>query len=104
MAPPSPARLYAALVGAALFLVGLLGFFQGLAWLNFLHLATGALGLLLATAAPRPYALACGVLYTALAVFGFGDDGWLHLALGLLGLAAALGTSESRAQPAAERP
>lgn len=104
MARPSPARFYAALVGAILFLAGILGFFQDLSWLNFLHLATGALGLLLAGLAPRPYALCLGLLYTGLAVFGFDREGWLHLTLGLLGLAAALGTSEPRAQPAAKSP
>jgi hypothetical protein len=105
MAPPSPARLFATLAGAFLFVFGIAGFFDDLSWLNFLHLGSGALGLLLAGTAPRPYALAVGVVYTALAIFGFGSDGWLHLAVGLLGLAAgAAPSSEPRAQPAGNRP
>lgn len=101
MAPPSPARLYAAVVGIVLFALGILGFFQDLSWLNFLHLATGALALLLAAAAPRLCALALGLLYTVLAAWGLPDAiGWLHLALGLLGLAAVAAGSEPRAQAA----
>ena len=106
MQPPSPARLYAAAAGALLFVAGLAGFFADLSWLNFAHLATGALALLLAGAAPRPVALCLGLAYTGLAVWGFSSDEawmqWPHLALGLLGLAAWLG-SEPRAQAAAQR-
>ena len=127
MEPPSPARLYAALVGAVLVVLGIAGFFSDLSWLNFLYVATGSLGLLVAVRASRPYALGLGLLYTALAIWDFSSDGWLHLTLGVLGLAAAAGTpkpfrgslsthdvqkepreeSESlkpRAQAAAERP
>lgn len=100
MEPPSPARLYATLVGAFLFVFGLAGFFEDLSWLNFLHVACGALGLLLAGSAARFYALGLGAIYVGLAVFAFDSDGWLHLTIGLLGLAAAAGTSESRAQSA----
>ena len=53
MAPPSPARLFATLVGAVLFVAGIAGFFQDLDWLNYLYVASGAAGLLLAAAAPR---------------------------------------------------
>lgn len=128
MQPPSPARLYATLVGAALVVLGMLGFFSDLFWLNFLYAGTGALGLVLAACAPRFYALGLGLLYTALAIADFGAGGWLHLSLGLLGLAAAAGTPRTvrdssvtrdvpaepgdggaarlkpRAKPAAERP
>jgi hypothetical protein len=109
MEPASPARLYATLVGAALFVGGIVGFFYDLSWLNYMHLATGALGLLLASAAPRPYALCMGLAYLGLAVLGFsGGEEWLqwpHLALGLLGLAAFAGTPqlEPRAKAAAKR-
>ncbi len=121
MEPPSPARLYATLVGAVLFVLGIVGFFHDLSWLNFLHVAIGALGLLLAGYAAREYALWLGASLTVLAIWGFaigageeivgllptnsGDD-WLHLAAGLLGLAAAAGTPklETGAKPAAERP
>ena len=100
MEPPSPARLYATLVGATLFVVGLSGFFDDLSWLNFLHVASGALGLLAAGFAARFYALGLGAIYVGLAVFAFDSDGWLHLTVGLLGLAAAATTSEPRAQSA----
>ncbi|HEV2726963.1 MAG TPA: DUF4383 domain-containing protein [Solirubrobacterales bacterium] len=109
MEPASPARLYAAAVGAVLVVLGILGFFytasfgdldsyedalgdlQANGWLNLFYVATGALGLLAASAAARPYALLAGLLYTALAIAGWGT-GWLHLVIGLLGLAAAAGT------------
>lgn len=140
MEAASPARLYAAAVGAFLLALGIAGFFYGAsfgapgeveaalgvlrvnAWLNLLHLLTGALGLLAAGVASRRYALAVGALYTALAVWGFalepgaailgflpasGGDDALHLALGLLGLAAAAATPrralEPRAQTAGDR-
>jgi hypothetical protein len=147
MEPASPARLYATVVGALLLVLGVVGFFYSAsfqashelaialgvfrvnAWFNLLAAATGALGLLAAGSASRPYALAIGVLYTALGIWGFAipnphtilgflpangwDDG-LRVAIGLLGLAAAAGTprraAESarrlkpRAQAAGERP
>jgi len=107
MEPPSPARLYATLAGALLFVAGILGFFGDLSWLNFLYVGTGALGLLLAGPAPRFCALSLGLIYTTLAIWDFsGGDGWLHLALGLLGLAALAGTPrlEPRAKAAAKSP
>jgi hypothetical protein len=105
MAPPSPARLYAALAGAVLFVLGILGFFQDLSWLNYLHLASGALALLLAAAAPRLCALALGLLYTVLSAWALPEAvGWLHLGIGLLGLAAVAAGSEPRAQAAGKSP
>ena len=89
-----------------------LGAFEVNAWLNLLHAATGALGLFAASYAARPFALLAGWLYTVLAVWGFtlgagdailgflpanGGDNALHLVVGLLGLAAAAGTSRERA-------
>lgn len=103
MEPPSPVRLYATVAGAVLFLVGLLGFFADLSWLNFLHLSSGALALLLAGRASRLCALLLGTIYTGLAIFAFGSDGWLHLALGVSGLAALAGSSEPRAQAVGKR-
>ncbi len=100
MEPPSPARLYATLAGAFLFVFGLAGFAEDLSWLNFLHVASGVLGLLAAFAAARLYAFGLGLIYIGLAVFAFDSDGWLHLTIGVLGLAAAAGTSEARAQAA----
>ncbi|MFN8216302.1 MAG: DUF4383 domain-containing protein [Solirubrobacterales bacterium] len=95
-----------------------LGAFAVNGWLNLLHLATGLLGLLCAGVASRRYALVLGALYTGLAIWGFalgpgeavlgflpasGGDDWLHLGLGLLGLAAAAATPlQARAQPAGE--
>jgi len=103
MEPPSPARLYATVTGAILFLIGLLGFFNDLSWLNFLHLGSGALALFLAGRASRLCALLFGTLYTGLAIFAFGSDGWLHLAIGVCGLAALAAGSEPRAQAAGKR-
>lgn len=135
MEAPSPARLYAAAVGAALLVIGVLGFFASAsfgapgavaelfgtfevnAWLNLLHLASGALGLLAASYAARPFALAAGLLYTGLgiwgvvlgggeAVLGFlpagGGDDALHLTVGLLGLAAAAAGPVPRLEPRAD--
>ncbi|MGC1166539.1 MAG: hypothetical protein WA862_10565 [Solirubrobacterales bacterium] len=96
MEPPSPARLYATLVGAALFVAGILGFFQDLSWLNYLYLASGAVGLFVAGIAARPYALCAGAIYTGLAIWEFSDRGWAHLAIGLLGLAAFAATRGSK--------
>jgi hypothetical protein len=88
MAPPSPARLFATLVGAILFTGGIVGFFFDLSWLNYFYVASGVAGLLLAPAAPGLFAFAAGVVYTALAIVDFSHRGWPHLAVGLLGLAA----------------
>lgn len=88
MDQPSPARLYATLVGAALVIFGIVGFFYdssftrpddlrealGLlsvnGWANSFHIITGALGLLLAGFASRRYALWLTAMYVAVAVFG----------------------------------
>jgi hypothetical protein len=89
MEAPSPARLFAALAGAFLLLMGIAGFFYSAsfgapgdveealgafdvnAWSNLLYVATGALGLLAAGLRSRRYALAAGALFTVLAVWGF---------------------------------
>jgi hypothetical protein len=123
MEPPSPARLYATVTGALLVVLGIVGFFYdasftGLhdtesalgvlevnAWFNLFYVFTGAIGVLVAGVASRSYSLAMGVLFTALGIFGLGTQG-LHLAAGLLGLAAAVATpkqSEPRAKPAGDR-
>jgi Domain of unknown function (DUF4383) len=134
MEPASPARLYATLVGAALVLGGIAGFFYsasfgspgevedafGLlavnAWHNIFHILTGAIGLLVAGFAARQYALWLGLLYLAVAVWGFllgsgesilgflpvdTEDNVLHLVLGVLGLAAAFSTPARPANPTA---
>jgi len=89
MEPPSPARLYATAVGAALIVFGIVGFFYSAsfgspgevdelfgvfavnAWANVLHILSGALGLLVAGYAARRYALWLGALYLVLALWGF---------------------------------
>jgi len=121
MQPASPARLYATVVGAVLTIAGIIGFFYSSSfgspgsvdkifgvfavngWHNVLHLATGLLGLAAAGYLARTYALAFGLLYVVVALWGFiigsGDsilgivpvntaDNVLHLIIGVLGLAA----------------
>jgi hypothetical protein len=125
MEPASPARLYACAVGALLVVLGIVGFFYGSSfgspgtldhtlgalrtngWLNVLWVALGALGLLTAGTFSRAYALAAGLLLTALGIWGLalspgqaivshvpaaGANEALHLTLGLLGLLAAAAT------------
>jgi hypothetical protein len=101
MAPPSPARLFATLAGVVLFAAGIVGFFFDLSWLNYLYLASGAVGLLLAAVAPLPYAFFAGAVYTVLAIADFSDRGWPHLAVGLLGLAAFASSRGSKSTKAA---
>jgi hypothetical protein len=113
MEAPSPARLFAAAAGALLIVLGVVGFFydasfgsldsyeealgaiQVNGWLNLFYIATGAVGLLVAGVASRTYSLIVGVLYTLLAIVGWGT-GALHLVVGLLGLAAAAGTPRTK--------
>jgi Domain of unknown function (DUF4383) len=89
MEAPSPARLYATLVGALLLVLGIVGFFYTAsfggagsveealgvlrvnAWLNLLYVVVGAIGLLLAGAASRSYSLAAGALFSVLAIWGW---------------------------------
>jgi hypothetical protein len=128
MEASSPARLYATLVGAVLTIAGISGFFYTSSfgspgevdkvfgilavngWHNIVHLATGLLGLAAADYAARQYALALGLVYLVVAIWGFiigsGDsilsivpvntsDNILHLILGLTGLAAGAATPVS---------
>jgi hypothetical protein len=116
MEAPGPARLYAAAAGVLLFVLGVLGFFyyasfgsldryeealgaiQVNGWLNLLYIATGAIGLLVAGVASRTFSLTAGLLFTLLAIVGWGSLG-VNLAFGLLGLAAAAGTPRTKAKP-----
>ena len=131
----TPAMLYAGVVGATLVVVGIIGFFYNAeftsnesvrdavfgafdvnGWHNVVHILTGVLGLLAFGAgayAARTYAMALGIVYLAVAAWGFivgdGDsilsiipvnteDNILHLLLGVAGVGAALATpSEARA-------
>jgi hypothetical protein len=103
MAPPSPARLFATLAAVVLFVAGIVGFFFDLSWLNYLYVASGAAGLLLAGCAPRAYALCLGAIYTLLAIVDFSTRGWPHLAVGLLGLAAFAASRGSKSTNTAEK-
>jgi Domain of unknown function (DUF4383) len=135
-ASASPAKLYAGVVGAVLAVAGIIGFFYSSdfgspgdvesvfgildvnGWHNVVHILTGALGLLAFSAgeyAARQYALALGVAYLIVAVWGYiigdGDsilgivpvntgDNVLHLLLGLAGLAAGYASAKTRAATA----
>jgi hypothetical protein len=89
MDAPSPARLYASLVGATMLVAGIVGFFYSSSfgspgevddvfgifavngWSNVLHILSGALGLFVASYASRWYSLWLGAFYVALAFWGF---------------------------------
>ena len=136
----TPAMLYAGVVGAVLVVAGIIGFFYNAeftsdesvrdsvfgildvnGWHNLVHILTGVLGLLAFGAgayAARSYAMALGIVYLAVAVWGFivgnGDsilsiipvnteDNILHLMLGVAGVWAALVTPAAEAvRPAAQ--
>jgi hypothetical protein len=78
-------------------------------WHNLVHIATGLLGLLAAGYAARVYALGLGLVYVLIAIWGFievengfgalldfipinSEDNWLHLIIGMTGLAAGAAT------------
>jgi hypothetical protein len=124
----NPAKLYAGVVGATLVVAGIIGFFYSAsfgspgdvdavfgildvnAWHNLVHIATGLLGLAAFSAgayASRTYAIAIGVVYIVVAIWGFiignGDsilsiipvnteDNILHLLIGFAGIAAGVAT------------
>jgi hypothetical protein len=89
MQAPSPARLYATLVGGTLVVAGILGYFYSSdfgapgevddvlgilavnGWHNLVHIATGMVGLAAAGYAAREYALGLGALYLLVAIWGF---------------------------------
>jgi Domain of unknown function (DUF4383) len=88
-------------------------------WHNLVHLAIGLLLLAAAGSAARTAALGVGLLYLVLAIWGFlevengvgvlidlvpinNEDNWLHLILGLTGLAAGAATpADTRVTPVA---
>ena len=123
----SPARLYAGLVGATLVVAGIVGFFYSSdfgspgnvdavfgildvnGWHNVVHILTGVVGLLAASAysSSRVYAIGLGIIYILVAIWGFiigsGDsilsivpvnteDNILHLLIGISGIAAGMAT------------
>ncbi len=93
-----------------------LGAFAVNGWVNVLHILTGALGLLMAGYASRQYSLWLGALYLVAGFWGFAigsgesilgflpvntADNALHLAIGALGVGAALSTpAAKRGKPA----
>lgn len=115
MEPASPARLYASVAGALLVVLGIAGFFYDAsftslndlqralgaldvnAWFNLLYVVTGATGVLVAGVASRQYALAVGLLFTLLGIFGLGTE-WLHLTIGVLGFLAAVATPRAQSR------
>jgi uncharacterized protein DUF4383 len=136
LAQENPARVYALVVGAVLVVAGIIGFFYNAeftsnesvhdavfgilnvnGWQNVVHIATGVLGLAAFAGgayAARGYAFGLGVVYLAVAIWGFiigsGDsilsivpvnteDNVLHLALGVLGLLAGLASGAPRGAP-----
>lgn len=131
MDAPSPARLYAALVGAMLVIAGIVGFFYSASfgspgevddvfgifavngWDNVLHILTGVLGLLVAGYASRQYSLLMGAFYVAVAFWGFAlgsgeailDFLPVNTADNLLHLIlGGLGVAAAMATPAAKKP
>jgi hypothetical protein len=105
-APASPARLYCTLVGAALVIAGVIGFFASSSfdtgaenvaantgealgflgvngWHNLVHLGLGLAALAVAgsASAARTYCLAVGLLYVVLAVWGLADGDGIILGL-----------------------
>lgn len=127
---PSPARLYATAVGAALVVAGIVGFFYSASfgspgdvddafgifavngWVNVLHILTGALGLLMAGYASRQYSLWLGTLYLVIALWGFAIGGGESI-LGFLPVSTAdnvlhlaigaLGIAAARSTPVAKK-
>src|SRR3954452_20153715 len=125
----TPAQIYASVFGVALLAAGIIGFFVSATfgspgergnllaafrvngWHDLVHVASGLVGLGVAggPGRARGYAGLFGLVYLAVAIWGFalGDDGnilgflpvnpgdnVLHLAIALLGLAAAAASHE----------
>ena len=125
----SPAQAFALVIGATLVVAGIAGFFYNASfgtgdgterdavlgvldvngWHNLVHIASGAIGLLVAGSysGSRGYALVFGGVYLVVALIGFlaGDgeeifnlipvnteDNILHLLLGIAGVGAGLAT------------
>jgi hypothetical protein len=125
----SPAQVFAMVIGATLTVAGIAGFFYSASfstgdgterdavlgildvngWHNLVHIASGAVGLLVAGSygGSRAYALGIGGVYLVVALLGFlagnGDeifnaipvnteDNFLHLLIGVAGVGAGLAT------------
>jgi hypothetical protein len=136
----SPAQVFALVIGATLTAAGILGFFYNASfatgdgtardavlgvldvngWHNLVHIASGAIGLLVAGSygGSRAYALGIGAIYVVVALLGFlagdGDeilnlmpvnteDNFLHLLIGIAGVGGGLATPGT-APPSTNRP
>ena len=127
----SPAQTYALVFGVVLVAAGIIGFFYEASfaysaaavghvfgildvngWHNLVHVLTGALGLAVvgSYSGARTYALAFGVIYVLVAIWGFATppvilgllpvntgDNILHLLIGVAGLWAYSATSSAPA-------
>jgi hypothetical protein len=137
----SPAQVYALVIGATLTVAGIVGFFYNSdfgtgdgtprdavlgildvnGWHNVVHIASGAVGLLLVRSygASRVYALGLGALYLVVAVLGFSagngneifnvipintEDDFLHLLIGIGGVGAGFATPATLPPSTAARP
>ena len=125
----SPAQVFALVIGATLTVAGIVGFFYNASfdtgdgtsrdavlgildvngWHNLVHIASGAIGLLVAGSysGSRAYAIAIGAIYLVVALLGFlagngdeifnlipvnSEDNFLHLLIGLAGVGGGLAT------------
>ncbi len=137
----SPAQVYALVIGATLTVAGIVGFFYNASfgsgsgtsrdavlgildvngWHNVVHIASGAVGLLVARSygSSRAYALVLGAVYLVVALLGFlvGDgselfslipvnteDNFLHVLIGIAGVGAGLATPATLPPTLAARP
>jgi hypothetical protein len=128
----SPSQVYALIFGVVLVAAGILGFFYDASfavggalqshavlgilavngWHNLVHILTGAIGLAVVASysGARTYALLLGVVYVAIAIWGFlsagsligvvpinVEDDILHLLIGVAGLGAYAATPSAPA-------
>jgi Domain of unknown function (DUF4383) len=137
----SPAQVYALVIGATLTVAGIVGFFYNAdfgtgngtprdallgildvnGWHNVVHIASGAVGLLVARSygGSRVYAIGLGAVYLGVALLGFiagdGDeilnlipvntsDNFLHLLIGLAGIGGGLATPATLPPSTVARP
>jgi hypothetical protein len=136
----SPAQVYALVIGLTLVVAGIAGFFYNASfstgdgterdavlgvldvngWHNVVHIASGAVGLLIVGSyrGARAYALGLGIVYLLVTLLGFiagdGDeilnlipvnteDNVLHLLIGIAGIGAGLATpARESVRPSAE--
>jgi hypothetical protein len=132
----SPAQVYALVIGLTLVVAGIVGFFYSASfstgdgtereallgildvngWHNIVHIAPGAIGLLVVGSygGARGYALGLGAVYLLVTLLGFiagdGDeifnlipvnteDNFLHLLIGIAGIGAGLATPATERHP-----